>query len=228
MSKPIIVVSFNYRLAAWGFLAGNEIAAEGGLNNGLQDQRLALRWVQENIGAFGGDPTKVTIWGESAYFLVVLGSDLRGGGSVSVHIAAYNGRDDGLFRGAIIESGVQFNPTHSGTSQRANDDFQKAVNSAGCAVATDQLQCLRSSSYDSLYAAFLPVLRIPYLSPVIDGSLIPQDLVQAYKLGRFVKVPIIIGDNTDEGSGIASVPFLRFDFDFQIRNFILGTPLRID
>ena len=68
-----MVVSFNYRLGAWGFLPGNEIAAEGGLNNGLQDQRLALRWVQENIGAFGGDPRKVTIWGESAYILVQMG-----------------------------------------------------------------------------------------------------------------------------------------------------------
>jgi carboxylesterase type B len=65
-SKPIIVVSFNYRLAAWGFIPGNEIAAEGGLNNGLQDQRLLLHWVKENIAAFGGDPEKVTIWGESA------------------------------------------------------------------------------------------------------------------------------------------------------------------
>ena len=156
-------------------------------------------------------------------FLFIWGSELRGGGSITVQMAAYGGRDDGLFRGAIIESGVQFNPLYSGTSQAANDDFQKVVVSAGCAAATDKLQCLRSSSYDSLYAAFQPVLRIPYLNPVIDGKLIPQDLVQAYKLGRFVKVPVIIGDNTDEGSGIASVPFLRFDFDFQIRNFIQGT-----
>ena len=142
-------------------------------------------------------------------------------------MAAYGGRDDGLFRGAIIESGVQFNPTHSGTSQNANDDFQKVVNSAGCATATDKLQCLRSSSYESLYAAFQPVLRVPYLNPVIDGSLIPQDLVQAYKLGRFLKIPVIIGDNTDEGSGLASVPFLRFDFDFQIRSFVQSIAFQI-
>lgn len=65
--KPLVAVSFNYRLGVLGFLAGNELSEEGSLNVGLLDQRLALHWVQENIAAFGGDPTKVTLFGESAY-----------------------------------------------------------------------------------------------------------------------------------------------------------------
>ena len=66
IGKPIIGVSINYRLNLWGFLHSNEVVGEGITNLGLRDQRLALYWVQENIATFGGDPGKVTIFGESA------------------------------------------------------------------------------------------------------------------------------------------------------------------
>src|SRR5579859_3130434 len=115
-------------------------------------------------------------------------------------MAAYGGRNDGLFRGAIIESGVALNLLESGTSATANNNFETAVNSAGCSSASDKLGCLRSLSYTSLYEAFRPVWKIPYLPMVIDREFIRQDLVQAYKLGHFVSVPLIVGDNTDEGS----------------------------
>ena len=65
-SKPLIVVTINYRLNYFGFLAGKEMSAEGNTNLGLHDQRRALQWIQENIAAFGGDPRKVTIFGQSA------------------------------------------------------------------------------------------------------------------------------------------------------------------
>ncbi|KAJ1563703.1 hypothetical protein HK405_001090, partial [Cladochytrium tenue] len=93
--KPVLGVSLNYRLTAFGFLWGSkELTAKGSANNGLRDQRLALRWIQENIAYFGGDPSKVTIWGESSGAL-----------SVGKQLIAYGGRDDGLFRGAIMQSG---------------------------------------------------------------------------------------------------------------------------
>jgi carboxylesterase type B len=66
-SKPLVAVSLNYRLMYFGFLAGSDLSAEGNTNIGLYDQRLALLWIKENIAAFGGDPTKVTVFGESAY-----------------------------------------------------------------------------------------------------------------------------------------------------------------
>jgi carboxylesterase type B len=95
IGKPIVTVNINYRLSAWGFLSGSEELTEtGALNLGLRDQRLALQWVQENIAAFGGDPSQVTIYGESA-----------GAASVGYHLTAYNGRDDKLFRAAIMQSG---------------------------------------------------------------------------------------------------------------------------
>lgn len=105
-----MAVSIAYRLGPLGFLQGDEVQSTGQTNIGLKDQRLALHWVQENIAPFGGkshfdslqlqilispgNPCEVTIWGESA-----------GAASVGFHLTAYNGRDDKLFRGAIMESG---------------------------------------------------------------------------------------------------------------------------
>jgi carboxylesterase type B len=78
----MIGVSINYRVSAFGFLAGSEVLEAGIANNGFRDQRLALRWINENVKSFGGDPTKVTIWGESS-----------GAESVSAQVLAYNGED---------------------------------------------------------------------------------------------------------------------------------------
>lgn len=94
MGQPIMAVSMNYRLGMWGFLQTPGLVAEGSSNAGLADQRLALQWVQENIAAFGGDPGRVVVWGESA-----------GAQSIAYHLFSYEGRDDGLYRGAIMESG---------------------------------------------------------------------------------------------------------------------------
>ena len=94
IGKPIIGVSIPYRLSGWGFLDSKEVRNENATNLGMHDQRAALYWLQENIQSFGGDPLKVTIWGESA-----------GGLAVGIHLIAYGGRDDKLFAGAISESG---------------------------------------------------------------------------------------------------------------------------
>lgn len=95
IQKPVIVVSINYRVSGFGFLASKEVVEAGVANLGLFDQRLALRWVKENIKAFGGDPSKITIWGESA-----------GGFSVGYHMVAFDGEHDDLFRAGILESGT--------------------------------------------------------------------------------------------------------------------------
>ena len=104
--KPLIGVSINYRLNAFGFLWGSEeLTANGSANNGLRDQRLALHWIQENIASFGGDPRKVTLFGQS-------------GGALSIgkQLTAYGGRDDGLF--FLLTNHDQINhPLHSHKSQ---------------------------------------------------------------------------------------------------------------
>lgn len=100
IDKPVIAVGINYRVAGFGFLAGQDVFNSGNSNAGLYDQRLALRWLQENVASFGGDPMKVTIWGESA-----------GAFSVGYHLIANNGNNEGLFRAAIMESGANIGPT---------------------------------------------------------------------------------------------------------------------
>lgn len=94
IDQPVIAVSMNYRLGMWGFLQTPGLVAEGSSNAGLMDQRLALRWIQENIASFGGDPSRVIVWGESA-----------GAQSIAYQLFSYDGRNDGLYRGAILESG---------------------------------------------------------------------------------------------------------------------------
>ncbi|UDD59190.1 hypothetical protein AFCA_006612 [Aspergillus flavus] len=94
MGKPIIAVAINYRLNGFDFLGGPVIQEQGLTNLGLRDQRLALHWIQENTAGFGGDKSKVTIWGQSA-----------GAGSVGSQLLAYGGRNDSLFRAAIADSG---------------------------------------------------------------------------------------------------------------------------
>lgn len=91
--NQIVFVNFNYRVAMWGFLASQKVQSNGDLNAGLLDQRFLMQWVKTNIASFGGDPDNVIIHGASA-----------GAGSVALHLAAFGGRDDGLFSAAIAES----------------------------------------------------------------------------------------------------------------------------
>ncbi|KAH7014480.1 Alpha/Beta hydrolase protein [Microdochium trichocladiopsis] len=189
LGKPIMTVAINYRLSAWGFLAGDDLLGQGLLNMGLRDQRLALHWVQENIAAFGGDPERVTIWGESA-----------GAASVGFQIQAYGGRDDKLFSAAIAQSG---GPIHYGAlrgTQAFQQSYNAVVNATNCTDSFDKVQCLREVPFETLNTIFNGTLGNSF-GPSLDG-----DFVQNYgsiqlERGDFVKVPLLIGANTNEGRG---------------------------
>ena len=200
IGKPIIGVSFNYRLSGWGFLQSDEIQAQGAANLGLKDQRLALQWIQENIGAFGGDKSKVTIWGESA-----------GAASVGAHTLAYGGRDDGLFRAAIAESGgpLQFVLFPMQTS---NAIFANVSAAAGCSGSADQLACLRAVPFETLNQALNITPSYPF-GPVIDGDFLQDYSSTQLNDGDFVKVPLLIGANTDEGTAFYT-PGINTDEEF--------------
>lgn len=96
--KPIVFVAVNYRVGGFGFLPGKEVLADGSSNLGLLDQRLGLQWVADNIAAFGGDPDKVTVWGESAGAISVMDQMMLYDGNIN-----YKGKP--LFRAGIMNSG---------------------------------------------------------------------------------------------------------------------------
>jgi carboxylesterase type B len=204
IGKPIIGVSINYRLSAWGFLFSREIVGSGNTNIGLRDQRMALHWLQENIAAFGGtapfhsfydlffdsmlgDPEKVTIFGESA-----------GGSSVGFHLTAYNGRDDKLFRGAAMESG---NPVFYGalnTSEWYQPLYDAIASQAGCAISLNSLDCLRSVPFETLNdiinsTTTIDGTALTAFNPTVDGDFIQRYTSLQLADGDFVKVPIISG-----------------------------------
>lgn len=190
MNQPIIGVSINYRLSGFGFIYSDAVSSAGLANLGLLDQRLALHWIQENIAAFGGSPDKVTIWGESA-----------GAVSVGAHILAYGGRDDGLFRAAIAQSGgpIFLGLNNARTARENSDNITRIT---GCADVPDELTCLRALPFDTLNRA-MNVTPSYTFSPVIDGTFLTTLPSTQLASGAFVKVPLIIGANADEGTAFA-------------------------
>ncbi|CAN8098798.1 unnamed protein product [Discula destructiva] len=195
LGTPMVGVSINYRLSAYGFLMGSEALEAGIANNGFRDQRLALRWVNENIAAFGGDPAKVTIWGESS-----------GAESVNAQVLAYNGRDDGLFRAAIAQSGFGATLSRFPGGFNATDHFQATYNllvsNTSCASTVNtsaSLDCLRDLPFEELNAALNGTSASPW-APMLDGDFIADYPVNQLADGRFPRIPVLIGANSDEGS----------------------------
>ncbi|KAJ6099122.1 hypothetical protein N7467_000657 [Penicillium canescens] len=199
MNKPIISVSLNYRLSGFGFLWSKDIVDAGVANLGLRDQRLGLHWIKENIAAFGGDPSKVTIWGESA-----------GGNSIASQLLAYNGRDDKIFRGAISVSGslVGFGPMNADPNG-SEDTYQELLGLTGCKNSSDRIECLRESPYKILneffngsMACFDNRLSLRF-APLPDGDFVVRDALSQVNDGAVPSVPYLLGDTSDEGTAFA-------------------------
>jgi para-nitrobenzyl esterase len=192
----VIVVALNYRLGALGFLAHPALGAGGDIGNyGLADQQAALRWVHDNIAAFGGDPDKVTIAGESA-----------GGMSVCDHLVAPGSA--GLFRAAIIQSGPCQAQLALPEAQRASLSYARA---AGCGNPANAATCLRRLPVGKLRK---PVWYYRFgddslSGPVTGTAVLPVDPMRAFAAGSQARVPVLIGTTHDEFTLFVALQYLK-------------------
>lgn len=188
--KGIVVVTVNYRLNIFGFFAHPELSAEAPYkasgNYGLLDQNAALKWVQKNIAAFGGDPKKVTIAGESA-------------GSISVSAQMASPLSKNLIAGAIGESGAGINPTLApvplAEAEKTGLEFAKK---AGYPTLAE----LRKLSTRELYEIYTESKRFGFPT-VIDGYFYPKTIPEIFNAKQQAMVPLLAGWNSAEIPGMA-------------------------
>ncbi|MGE5184837.1 MAG: carboxylesterase/lipase family protein [Acidobacteriota bacterium] len=204
--QGVIVVTINYRLGALGFLAhpafdGEDPGYPTSGNYGLSDQQAALAWVQRNISQFGGDPKRVTIFGESA-----------GGWSNCIHYLS--SKTSGLFAAAISESGLCDAPAVTLTHADALASGTTLATQLGCTgTGSAAAACLRGLSVDALLMATAgtPIAMqqpgglfyqssVPSLLPNVDGVVVEGSMAQLLAAGTFEPRPLLLGTNKDEGT----------------------------
>lgn len=193
-SGDVILVSLNYRVGQMGFFshplldAENEHNVSG--NYGLLDQIAGLKWVRDNIAAFGGDPAKVTIFGESA-------------GGISVSMLCASPLAKGLFRGAISQSGGSFGPSR--TRPYPGENMQTiGMAEKSCVQMAEELGATTLEELRALPpAAFSRWMMGAGGWPIVDGYVIPDDQFEMYSRGEFNDVAILVGYNSDEGASFS-------------------------
>jgi para-nitrobenzyl esterase len=190
--KGVVLVSIAYRVGTLGFMAHPELSKESADkvsgNYGLLDMVAGLKWVKENIAAFGGDPDKVTIFGESA-------------GGIAVSQLCASPQAKGLFHGAISQSGGSFGPsrvtTYPGENMKRLADAE-----------IDGANYVKNAGYTSIAEMRkLPADKLPAVRglawPNVDGVVIPDDQYKLYEAGKFNDTPILVGYNSDEGASFS-------------------------
>ncbi|WP_244162539.1 carboxylesterase/lipase family protein [Amycolatopsis regifaucium] len=187
LGGDVVVVTVNYRLGVFGFFGHPGLGRDSGVF-GLQDQQAALRWVQRNARAFGGDPRNVTLFGESA-----------GGMSTCAQLTSPSAA--GLFSRAIIQSGPCtidwpangiFPGAPEGKLFQRRSDVEAFGDAEGQKLGCADVECLRRLPVDAL-------LPLPFNAPAFDTRLLPTDPAEAFRAGRFAKVPVMTGTTRDEG-----------------------------
>ena len=199
--KGVVLVTLNYRLGPLGYLVHPALSQESpdqtSGNYGLLDQIAALRWVQRNIAAFGGDPGNVTLFGQSA-------------GSRSVSLLLLSPLSDGLFQRAIAQSGgpmlgsEHLNPVFNGDMAAVSAMGEVLAQRLGCDQAPDVLAAMRAKSAQEVLQAANTSTSIftksLFFAPVFDGRVLPDNPVTAFREGRQHRVPLITGSTLNEGT----------------------------
>jgi len=199
--QGVVVVSINYRLGIFGYFAHPLLSKESQYNvsgnYGLLDQIAALKWIQNNIEAFGGDPGNVTIFGQSA-------------GAINVCYLMASPFAKGLFHRAIAESGSALLPRsnrHLSESWYGIEPMEKQgerlAKDLGCSEAADPLAALRGLSAEKLLEGSKASMGFTpgnTFTPVVDGWVLPDDIMTIFDTGRQNLVPLIVGANADEGT----------------------------
>ncbi|MEK6406087.1 MAG: carboxylesterase family protein [Acidobacteriota bacterium] len=219
--KGVVLVTINYRVGPLGYLAHPELTAESPQhssgNYGVLDQIAALKWVQKNIAAFGGDPNRVTIFGESA-------------GSWSVNVLVASPLARGLFHRAIGESGGSFGPgTYLKEDRNALPSAEKVGAAFAKAAGADSIKALRALPAEKIIDVFNndPEGKKFRTQPNVDGWVLPDEIRNIFAKGKQNDVPVIVGSNANEMTTLtvpASVPKTIEDYrkrvDPQYRDMI--------
>lgn len=193
--RGVVFVSLAYRLGPLGYLAHPELTAEsaagGSGNYGLMDQIAALRWVQRNIAAFGGDPGNVTVLGQSA-------------GAMSVSLLMASPQAAGLFHRAVGQSGGVFEPLQLAPNYRLHAAEQDGVTYARSVGATSVAALRRLPAAQLLGGQ---AGRVSH--PVIEPAVLPLSPYEAYVAGRQNDVPVLAGSNAEEGNSLIDLQAIR-------------------
>ena len=196
---PIMIVTFNYRLGALGFLPSTETAAAGLLSLGLRDQVAALEWVHKNIGHFGGDKNSVTIFGLSA-----------GAHSVGFHMLSYKEGIKPMFHRAIMSSGAPTARAYPTASWPLYEkQYLEFLAKVGCSPGLQVWDCLCKVNIETIrlkemeiFAEYSWQITWPF-QPVLGGPLLDAVPTLQWATGSFYKIPVIVGNVHDEGSNYA-------------------------
>ncbi|PBK58395.1 esterase 1 [Armillaria solidipes] len=214
---PIIYVNHNYRIGPLGFPQGQEANDRGQLNLGVRDQLAALEWVQENIALFGGDKTKVTIFGESA-------------GAMLTNLLFLNASVSNLARAAIFESGSVSSPVTYNAATRESAWQNFVAGTPGCeSVAGTQntFDCLQAANSSAIYEGFVEAyalaIELSPFDPALDGpsGLLPDLPSRLWARGEFATLPFISGTNLDEWTQF--LPTNRSYTDEDIKDYMAAT-----
>lgn len=209
LENDVVLVTFNYRLGALGFLATNDKAAAG--NMGIHDQIMVLKWVQKNIEKFGGDASKVTIFGEDA-------------GAASVTILAMSPLANGLFHGAITLSGnalcdqyMQNDPNEAAVelANRLECSSEKGEDIVNCLSRQTQQDIIKAANSMAMFFSFPR-----WFAPNVDGQLLPDTPENLLVQGKFAKVPFVVGQTKDEGAFFYRLTLNSFNNGQYDDNFI--------